>query len=139
MRLAEHVLITTRRAMLAGLAAAPVTEITCAASTAAAPSSAPASSRSNLLGLWHERCRCETERSKFHEFRQPDEFCALENRRLELEDQIIAAEVRSWEDLQGKRELLRWLAGPDGPGGDDHLVLSIMDGIERLCPQIITV
>jgi len=139
--MAKHAHITTRRAMLVGIAAAPVIGITgstlppdiAAAATASKVGSAPG--EVTLWDLWNQCCHCEAERDRFNEFGQPTEFWLWENRRLDLEKQIITTQVRCLDDLRGKIELVRRDTDPIGSGVDDDLVISIVAGFDRLFPR----
>jgi hypothetical protein len=55
---------------------------------------------------------------------------------MALEDQIIAGEVRCFDDLRGKMELMRFYSSPTGPGDDDDLDASIVAGFDCLFPQV---
>ncbi len=88
-----------------------------------------------LRGLWHERCRCEAEREKFHEFQQPDQFWLWENRWYELEKQIITTQARCLDDLRGKIELMRFYSDSTGSGMEDNLAASIAAGFGLLFPR----
>ncbi|WP_159718748.1 hypothetical protein [Geminicoccus flavidas] len=140
--MAAHAHIISRQTLLAGIAAASVMSITgntlliqtAVAATAAEVRSA--SAKTTLWDLWEQRCRCQAERDRFDEFQQSDAFWFWEDRRLELEGQIISARVGCLDDLRAKIELMRFNAGPTGPGADDDLDASIAAGFDFLFPRV---